>query len=138
MKNSFTATTSLPLSEEQEQRALVEWARLSLGRFPDLHLLFHIPNGGLRHPVTAQKMKLAGAKSGVPDLMLPVPRRGFHGLFIEMKRTDRKPTGRVPAPKGALSDTQVWWVGELRLNGYRVEVCYGFEAARQVLEEYLS
>ena len=125
-----------PLTEEQEQRMLIEWAYLSIGRFPALRLLFHVPNGGLRHPVTAQRLKLIGVKPGVPDLVLPVPHQGFHGLFLEMKRS-------VDAPKkkdvrGKLSESQVWWKEQLHAQGYRVEVCYGFEAAKAVLEEYLT
>ena len=27
-----------------------------------------------------------GVKSGVPDLMLPIPKGGYHGLFIELKK----------------------------------------------------
>ena len=127
-----------PLTEEQEQRALVEWARLSRRRLPALQLLFHIPNGGLRHPVIGQKMKLLGVQSGVPDLMLPVARKGFHALFIEMKREKHRPTGKRKVTKGKLSDSQAWWVDTLRGEGYRVEVCYGFEEARAVLEEYLG
>ncbi len=127
-----------PLTEEQEQRTLVEWARLSRRRLPALQLLFHVPNGGLRHPVTAQKMKLLGVQSGIPDLILPVPRKGFHGLFLEMKREVHRPTGKRTVTKGKLSDSQLWWIDNLRLQGYRVEVCYGFEEAKSVLEDYLA
>ena len=124
------------LTEEQEQRAVIEWARLSRGRFPGLWLLFHIPNGGLRHPVTGLRLKLIGTRSGVPDLLLPVSAQGFHGLFIEMKRSVDRP--KKKGGKGSLSESQLWWRDHLTRQGYRVEVCYGFEEARQVLEDYLK
>ncbi|MEC4683385.1 MAG: VRR-NUC domain-containing protein [Nitrospirota bacterium] len=132
----MTSVLGLPLTEEQEQRLLLEWAHLVRGKFPALRLLFHVPNGGLRHPVTAARLKLLGVKPGVPDLILPVPKNGFMGLFIEMKRSVDRP--KKKDAKGQLSDAQLWWRHELVCQGYRVEVCYGFEAAKEVLEEYLG
>ena len=38
---------SFPIpTEAEEQIALFEWARLQTGRFPELALLYHVPNGG--------------------------------------------------------------------------------------------
>ena len=133
---SITEATMGATTEEAEQKALIAWSKLSRGRFPQLSLLFHIPNGGLRHPVTARKMQLAGVQAGVPDLCLPFAAKGFHGLYIEMKRGVDKPKSKDV--KGELTDRQQWWRDELRMQGYRAEVCYGFEDARTVLEEYLS
>lgn len=124
------------LTEEQEQRAVIEWAHLSRGRLPGLRLLFHVPNGGLRHPVTAQRLKLLGVKPGVPDLVLPVAAHGFHGLYVEMKRSVDRP--KKKEVRGRLSESQIWWRDQLRAQGYRAEVCYGFEEAKAVLEEYLA
>lgn len=124
------------LTEDQEQIQLFEWTHLSRGRLPALSLLFHVPNGFLRHPVIALKLKRMGVKPGVPDLFLPFPSQGFPGLFIEMKRLVDKPKKKTS--KGTVSDLQLWWIGMLRGLGYRVEVCYGFEAARTVLEDYLT
>ena len=114
-------------SEEQEQRALIRWAELSQSRYPELALLFHPPNGGLRSKAVAAKLKAQGVKAGVLDLVLPVARGPYHGLFIEMKVGKNKPT-----------DMQVWWIKRLRHEGYAVEVCYGWEAAKDVLENYLN
>ena len=50
-------------SEEEEQAALFEWAAWKLQRWPELGLLFHIPNGGLRNKVTAAKLKSVGVPS---------------------------------------------------------------------------
>jgi len=118
--------------ESQEQQALIQWAKLQEGKYPELQLLHAIPNGGKRNVVTATILKKEGVKSGVPDLFLPVPRitpftDGYYGLYIEMK-----------APKGRTSENQEWWIEKLEKRGYRVEVCYGFEEAREVIEEYLS
>src|SRR4051812_28710500 len=52
-------------------------------QFPNLNLLFAVPNGGLRHIATAANLVAEGVKRGVPDLVLPVPVAPYHGLFIE-------------------------------------------------------
>lgn len=114
-------------TEDEEQAAVFEWADLSAGRWPELRLLFHVPNGGLRNKVTAARMKMLGVKAGVPDLFLPVARGEWYGLFIEMKR--RK--------GGKLSPLQVDWMEALGRQGYKTVVCFGADAAITAIEDYL-
>ena len=76
-----------PPTEDQEQIALINWARMQEKKYPELRLLFHIPNGGSRGKAEAGRFRAMGVRAGVPDLCLPVPRGGKHGLFVEMKRT---------------------------------------------------
>lgn len=113
--------------EAMEQEALFRWALLSRGSFPELDLLFHIPNGGSRHPKEAAHLKRQGVKAGVPDLFLPVARGEYHGLFIELKVGKNKPT-----------DRQEGWIKQLSDEGYAVKVCYGWEAARKTITGYLE
>lgn len=115
-------------TESQEQQIVMRWAELQSRAHPELQLLFHIPNEGLRHPATGRRMIAEGMKSGVPDLELPVPRGGYHGLFIEMKRQHG----------GRVSDDQRGWIACLKAQGYRAEVCKGADAAIEVIKEYLS
>lgn len=114
--------------EHTEQVALFRWAALTSRRLPQLKLLYAIPNGGHRHKAVAAKLKAEGVKSGVPDVFLPVPSGGFHGLYIEMKR--RK--------GGTVSAEQKRWIEALGDQGYLVEVCKGWESAVAVIEDYLS
>src|SRR5262245_64718583 len=53
-------------------------------------LCFAIPNGGARDVITAGRLKAEGVRAGVPDVCLPVARAGYHGLFLEVKRPDRR------------------------------------------------
>jgi len=115
-------------TEEQEQAAVMEWAVLMEKQAPELALLFHVPNGGVRHPGTAARLKKLGVKPGVPDLCLPVARGGWHGLFIEMKRQKG----------GRLSDDQKAWLEALNDGGYRAERCDGAEAACDLIWQYLQ
>lgn len=113
--------------EDNEQITLLRWTIFASGKYPELRLLFHIPNGGLRGKAEAARFKAMGVKSGVPDLFLPVARSGAHGLFIEMK-----------ASGGRVSPNQKEWISELEKQGYSAAVCFGWDEARGVLEKYLK
>ncbi|MBE7042939.1 MAG: VRR-NUC domain-containing protein [Ruminococcaceae bacterium] len=114
-------------SESNEQVSLFEWCEYSSGKYPELQLLFHVPNGGYRSKATAGRMKAEGVKAGVPDLFLPVAKQGYHGLFIEMKAGKNKPTAH-----------QMQWLEHLSQQGYLAVVCYGWEDAAKALTEYLD
>lgn len=118
--------------ESIEQRALIRWCRMHRGKWPELGLLYAIPNGGARSRVTAAILKAEGVRRDIPDLCLPVARNGFHGLYIELK-AQRRDGDRGRASKG-----QKATVEQLREQGYRAEVCLGWEAARDLIEQYLG
>lgn len=118
--------------ESIEQRALIKWCRMHRGKWPELELIYAIPNGGARNKITAAILKAEGVRRDIPDLCLPVPRGAFHGLYIELK-AQRRDGDRGRASKG-----QKATIEQLREQGYRAEVCLGWEAARDVIEEYLG
>ena len=74
------------------QEMLFRWITYQLDEYPELALLYHIPNGGKRDAKTATILKRQGVKAGVPDLHLPVARGGYHGLYIELKVGDNTTT----------------------------------------------
>lgn len=113
--------------EDNEQITVVRWAGLQCGRYPELKLLFHIPNGGKRNAREAARFKQMGVKPGVPDLFLPVPRGRYHGLFIEMK-----------SEKGKLSEYQQDWLLELTAKGYAACVCFGADEAIADITAYME
>ena len=115
-------------TEAQEQEILFRWAKLSTRKYPQLALMYAIPNGGWRHKLTAVKMKREGVKPGVPDICLPVARAGFNSLYIELKRK----TG------GKLSTEQKTFLSGLNDNGNLAVVCKGWEEARVLIEAYLG
>ena len=115
-------------TEEQEQVAVFQWADIMSIRYPELKWLLHVPNGGWRTKSEAVRFKRAGVKKGVPDIFLPVSRKGYHGLWIEMKR--RK--------GGRLSPEQKEWIDGLFNQGYLAVRCDGAEEAIGMLERYLK
>ena len=121
------ATTYIP-QEKEEQTALMKWAVLSAGRRPELRLIYHIPNGGSRNAIEARNLKAQGVKAGVPDICLPVARKGYHGLYIELKRQQG----------GRVSEAQDGWIKALNEQGYLAKVCAGFMEAVRLIEDYLG
>lgn len=115
-------------TESDEQKALMRWAAYNRGRYPELALLYHIPNEGQRDPRVGARMMAEGLRKGVPDLCLPVARGGSHGLYIELKRTKG----------GRVSPEQAAWIDSLLRQGYAACVCRGWEAASREIERYLQ
>jgi hypothetical protein len=122
-------------SEHDEQKRLVQALSLALRDNPARGLLFAIPNGGLRNRIVARRLKEEGVKPGVPDLFLPVPAGGYHGLFIEMKRRPYRAKGKIH--RFYPSKEQKKFIARLQEQGYRVEVCEGWERAVEAVEGYL-
>ena len=113
--------------EAYEQQALFEWAASLENVFPELALMFHIPNGGSRNRIEAHNLKTQGVKAGIPDICLPVARGGYHGLFIELKVKPNRAT-----------EKQLWWLQKLKERGYCAKVCYGCAEASQTILKYLE
>lgn len=111
-------------TEHEEQVMLFKWAAMRR----DLDVMYAIPNGGHRDIRVAARLKQEGVKAGVPDICIPIARGGHHGLYIELKR---RKNGRV-------SPDQLKWLDALMREGYACAVCCGWEAARDVINEYLE
>lgn len=114
--------------EEDEQIALFQWADLMLHKYPELALMYHIPNEGKRSLATGGRLKAMGLKKGVPDICLPVPRGKYHGLYVEMKREIG----------GKLTEDQYNWLKALDGQGYAVTLCHGWRKAAVEIETYLK
>ena len=123
----YTRQQARRRSEATEQEALITWCRIFENRYPELKMIYHIPNGGSRNQLEAANLKRQGVKAGVPDLCLPVPKDGYHGLYIEMKYGKNKPTGN-----------QEEWLESLRQYGYKTAVCYGADKARETIKQYIG
>lgn len=123
------------MSEHDEQKAVIDWARLNISRWPCLEWMFAIPNGaqyGRDEKVAfiqAMKLRAEGLLPGVPDLFLPAPRRGYAGFFIEMK---------APGKLNAVRDGQAEFMAYAESAGYLCQVHDSSMSAIEALEWYLS
>jgi len=114
-------------SEADIQKSLFEHIKYYENKYPELKLLHHIPNGGTRNILEAVSLKAQGVKSGVPDLFLPVARKGYNGFFIEMK-----------SKEGKLSDNQQKWLADLYRNNYKIIISDSHKDVLDILIEYLK
>ena len=115
------------IDESKEQEKLIEWTEYMRGKYPELTLIYHVPNEGKRSIAMAAKMKRMGLKSGVPDLCLPVPNCKYHGMYIEMKSNRNAPT-----------EGQKKWLTRLSSRGYYCTVAWSFEFARDEILRYMK
>ena len=116
------------MSEAVEQETLFDWIHIKRIKWPELDLAWHTPNGGSRNKVEAARLKAQGVKKGVPDVFLAIPKNGYHGLFIEMKRTQG----------GKVSPEQETMLQRLNEQGYKAVVCKGWQAAARMIEDYMT
>lgn len=112
-------------SESLEQQKIFAWAEQMAYAYPDLDLMYHIPNEGKRSIYTGNKLKKEGLKKGVPDICLPVPSGKYAGLYIEMKFGNNKTTSE-----------QENYLYRLSKRGYAVKVCYSSEEGINTIKQY--
>lgn len=115
--------------EYKHQQAVIKWSQQPSVRrkWPELSMLHHVKNETKEGQRQVAIDKAMGVKKGVPDLCLPVPRGGYHGLYVELKK-----------PGGKLSKPQEWWITHLCEQGYMADVCHGYQEAIEVIARYMS
>jgi len=109
-------------SEAHAQAKLVAYLR------KNSILFYHVPNGGYREKKEAWALKGQGVQPGVPDIVIPIPRKPYHGLYIELKREKG----------GVISVAQQWWLKQLQIQGYAAGVVRGYQNAVNLVLAYLA
>lgn len=72
-------------SEEADiQSEFFNQVKLFFPQIPE-KLLFSVPNGGSRNKIEAANLKRQGVRSGVADVILLIPKKGFASLCMEFK-----------------------------------------------------
>lgn len=115
-------------SEHQEQSAVISWwFRVHQKYGLPVFALFAVPNGGARDVITGANLKAEGVRKGALDLILAKPVAAHHGLFIEMKVGDNKP-----------SEDQEEFIAYLDSVGYKTAVHWNAGTAIKEIEGYLQ
>lgn len=114
-------------SEATEQEHVVSWCFHREDIYPELKWIHHCPNGGSRQKKEAERLKAQGVKAGVSDLHLPISKGPYIGLYIEMKYNN-----------GTVEPAQKEWIKAMKAAGHFACVCYGYDYAVKVIEEYVN
>jgi len=115
------------MREHDLQVQIITWCRYNQGKYPQLKLIYAIPNQAKRSFALANYLKAEGMATGVPDLAIPAPNKTFSALYIELKIGKNKPT-----PK------QLEWHKMLREYGNCVFVSYNFDDTIDIIKNYLN
>lgn len=119
------------MRESKMQSELMKWAAQLSVVYPELELINASLNGIFATGKIKSMMRAQGMKKGYPDIFLPVARtvgkETYHGLFIELKQKDGRPTKE-----------QLWWNKRLNEEGYMAVFCYGLDDARKIICNYLK
>lgn len=117
----------MPRNREEHnlQVACVKWFKLKYPMFGKL--IFSVPNGGTRNKREAVSLKEEGLLAGVSDLVIALPNKDNHGLFIEFK-----------TPEGNQSPKQYEFMQSVRQQGYRYEIVRTFEQFVKVVNEQIG
>lgn len=89
-------------------------------------LILHVANEGKR--ANGYLLKRMGLRKGVSDFFIPLPRNGYHGLWIELK----------PMKGGKLSKEQKEWLDRMKSLGYAAYVAQGWVNASLLITQYLA
>ena len=120
---------SKPRSKNPEEWTEQQIQCAIAGVLDKLELLWcHVPNEGKRSVIAGARLRAAGMKPGVPDILIydsPPNLPSVKGVAIELKRFKG----------GRLSENQKDWLDALSKRGWHTVVCKGYSATIKTLEE---
>lgn len=110
--------------EDKELIKVFDWLRLNK---PIVRHCFHFANERKCSIQYGLLLKRKGVRSGIADIFVGIPSKGYHALWVELKTENRKPT---ESQKIFLAD---------RIEMGDMAVCvWEFEGAKHVILEYLG
>lgn len=110
-------------AESRFQKAVTRLVRY---KYPKANY-FHVPNEGRRNLATGKRLKDEGLKKGVSDCLFDNPRKGYHGLRIELK-----------VEGGKVADEQKQYLIDVINEGYFGAVCWNLESVEMILNWYFE
>lgn len=92
----------------------------------------HIANERRTSPMHGAKLKKMGVRAGLPDILIFSQKWVstnvmLAGVAIELKVKPNKPT-----------ESQITALETLKKNGWVTDVCYDFETAKYVIDQYFN
>jgi len=123
------------MSEKTLHKAVCDYLRL---QFPGV--LFNSDMAGSMRLTIGQAtaMKALRSNRGFPDLAIYEARKGFHGLFIELKIEGTKLTKKNGDAATPHISEQIDCMAELQMRGYETSFAVGFDEAKKIIDDYLK
>lgn len=124
--NPLKAKRVISHEEADIQADFFNKLKLFFPTLPD-KLVFAVPSGGSRHKLEAINLKRQGVKSGISDVILLIPKKGFASLCIEFK-----------TEKGKQSDEQKEFQRQAEMCGNKYVIVRSVGSAIETVKEYLK
>lgn len=122
-------------AEEGVQAAVAQYLRVC---YPDA--IFNSDLSGIRLTMNqAVKCKLLRSSKSFPDMIIYEPRRGYHGLFLELKKLGekvRKKDGTLVADIHIREQAEM--IENLKKRGYYATFAVGFVEAKDIIDWYFG
>jgi len=110
------------MKEDRLQHEAYKWYHNN--HLDNLGLLFSVPNGGLRNPREAQKLKATGVVAGVSDLIFLWKKRAY---FLELKTL-----------KGRQSAAQKKWQSVVEKHGFDYFVIRDLNSFKEIINNIIK
>lgn len=127
-------------NQPREESIQIRVVRYLAEAYPEVLFRADVAAGSFQSIGMAMKMKrLGGNSASWPDMFIAHPAKGYHGLFLELKRegaTIFKKNGELVANEHVRE--QAATLEKLRGRGYAAEFAVGFEAAKKQIDDYLE
>lgn len=115
------------LSEDGELIKFFEWLAWQTIQRPEFAVVHHVENERRTSWSQGKTRKQKGVKAGIPDIVAPIPRGRFPGLYIEMK-----------SEHGKLSDKQKTMCELLHSLGHCVRLARSADEAIEIFKKYIK
>lgn len=113
--------------EDAELVKFFDWVKWHENHDPRLKTIFHVANERRTSPQAGLRLKQKGVRTGIPDICVPIPRKGFHALYIELKIKPNK-----------LTESQETMLKLLYDLGHCARVAWSGDEAIDILKSYLE
>lgn len=123
------------MSEMSEHRALCKYIKY---QYPKVVFLSDASGLFKSNPITQSMWKILKSSRGIPDLILLEPMKGFHGMALELKKTNSTITKKDGSWKSDHIKEQFNCLQQLRNKGYFATWGLGLMDAKKKVDDYLK
>lgn len=123
------------LSELEEQKQVAQYVTM---QYPKV--IFNTSMSGVNlGEVVGKRYKDLGNKKSYPDFFFAEPLNGYHGLYIEYKKTGEKLFKKDGITyKTEHLQEQAEMIEKLNARGYYATFCIGFDEAKKTIDNYFK